>query len=180
MRFAYHTTPIGPLLLVGNDEGLRRIGFPTGHGAVALDPAWQEVAPATFGPVVRQLDGYFAGTSTTFEVPLCLVGTAFQQSVWHALRTIPYGTTVSYRDLAQTLGHPSAVRAVGAANGANPIPIIIPCHRVIGADGSLVGFGGGLQTKRYLLSLEGALPRRPGSLFDDALGVSEREVRRRQ
>jgi methylated-DNA-[protein]-cysteine S-methyltransferase len=168
MQFTYHSTPIGSLLLVGNDEGLRRIGFPRGHGAVSPDPAWQEVAPAAFGPLVEQLDAYFAGTLTAFDVRLSPVGTAFQQRVWHALRTIPYGTTVSYRDLADTVGQPKAVRAVGAANGANPIPIIIPCHRVIGADGSLVGFGGGLPTKRFLLTLEGALPPTPRRLFDDA------------
>jgi methylated-DNA-[protein]-cysteine S-methyltransferase len=104
--------------------------------------------------VQRQLDEYFAGRRTTFDVPLSPAGTAFQRDVWNALLQIPYGETTSYGQLARKIGRPAAVRAVGAANGQNPIPIIIPCHRVIGGDGRLVGFGGGLNVKRFLLALE--------------------------
>ena len=106
-----------------------------------------------------QLGEYFAGRRRTFDLPLTPEGTTFQCSVWMALRAIPYGATISYRALAERIGRPSAMRAVGAANGRNPLPIVVPCHRVIGADGSLTGFGGGLPTKRFLLELEGALPR---------------------
>jgi methylated-DNA-[protein]-cysteine S-methyltransferase len=105
--------------------------------------------------VVAQLDEYFAGKRRTFDLVLKPEGTAFQVSVWNALQTIPYGTTISYKTLAEKIGNPSAVRAVGGANGANRIPIIIPCHRVIGADGTLTGFGGGIELKAQLLKLEG-------------------------
>jgi methylated-DNA-[protein]-cysteine S-methyltransferase len=125
-------------------------------------------------PILRQaaaeLREYFAGRRRQFNVPVAPAGTAFQLEVWAALTTIPYGTTWSYAHLARAIGHPQAVRAVGAANGANPIGIIIPCHRVIGSDGSLTGFGGGLPLKRRLLELEGALPagaeNRQSSLFE--------------
>src|SRR2546427_12385838 len=105
----------------------------------------------------HQLDEYFARTRTTFDLPLDPPGTTFQQQVWDLLRTIPYGTTTSYGELARRLGDPRATRAVGAANGKNPIPIIVPCHRVVGARGELTGFGGGLDRKRWLLEHEGAL-----------------------
>src|SRR3546814_636105 len=107
----------------------------------------------------QQLDEYFAGDRVTFDLPLAPRGTAFQCGVWQMLASIPYGDTISYAQLATRVGKPSATRAVGAANGRNPLPIVLPCHRVIGADGSLTGFGGGLPTKRFLLQLEGALPR---------------------
>jgi methylated-DNA-[protein]-cysteine S-methyltransferase len=107
-----------------------------------------------FTDVVDQLKSYFAGERKAFDLPLVLEGTTFQERVWTALQNIPYGETVSYKVLAERVGSPKAVRAVGAANGANPIPIIIPCHRVIGNDGSLTGFGGGLPLKKRLLELE--------------------------
>ena len=120
------------------------------------DPAWTRDASA-FTDLRRQLAEYFRGERRTFEVRLAPEGTAFQRDTWSALATIPYGATISYAELARRVGRPRAVRAVGAANGANPLPIVVPCHRVIGADGSLTGFGGGLDTKRRLLELEGAL-----------------------
>jgi methylated-DNA-[protein]-cysteine S-methyltransferase len=104
-----------------------------------------------------QLNEYFAGQRTTFDLPLEAMGSVFEHRVWKALRSIPYGTTTSYGDLAKRLGDPSATRAVGSANGKNPIPIIIPCHRVVGANGDLTGFGGGLDRKRWLLEHEGVL-----------------------
>ena len=113
----------------------------------------------------RQLEDYFAGERRDFDLPLSPHGTEFQCEVWLTLAHIPYGETWSYRDLAQRIGRPSATRAVGAANGRNPLPIVLPCHRVIGADGSLTGFGGGLPTKAFLLRLEGALPGGTGPLF---------------
>jgi len=105
----------------------------------------------------EQLKEYFAGMRTTFDLPLEPSGTAFQLNVWQLLRTIPYGVTTSYGELARRLGEPKASRAVGAANGANPIPIIVPCHRVVGSRGELTGFGGGIERKRWLLEHEGAL-----------------------
>ena len=111
---------------------------------------------SAFAAVRRQLDAYFGGTLRRFDIPLAPRGTEFQLAVWEALTHIPYGETITYSDLAIRIGNPAAVRAVGAANGANPIPIVVPCHRVIGADGSLTGFGGGLPAKRALLELEGA------------------------
>jgi methylated-DNA-[protein]-cysteine S-methyltransferase len=107
--------------------------------------------------VSAQLERYFAGKLEVFEIPLDLIGTPFQQSVWKELLTIPYGTTISYRELADRLGNPRAVRAVGGANGKNPVSIIVPCHRVVGADGDLVGYGGGIDRKRWLLQHERAL-----------------------
>jgi methylated-DNA-[protein]-cysteine S-methyltransferase len=104
-----------------------------------------------------QLDAYFAGEITSFDLPLSPRGTPFQQRVWAALRDIPFGETTSYGELARRIGDPKAVRAVGAANGRNPLPLVVPCHRVIGADGSLVGFGGGMDRKRWLLQHEGAV-----------------------
>jgi methylated-DNA-[protein]-cysteine S-methyltransferase len=118
-----------------------------------VDPEWQ-LDNSAFLEVVDQLQSYFARERTNFDLPLVLEGTDFQKKVWTALQEIPYGETISYKKLAETVGSPKGVRAVGAANGANPIPIIIPCHRVIGHDGSLTGFGGGLALKKQLLELE--------------------------
>ncbi len=109
---------------------------------------------AAFAEVIRQLQAYFCGELKEFDVPLAMEGTVFQLRVWNELRKIPYGETISYAQLAERIGNPQAVRAVGLANGSNPIPIIVPCHRVIGSDGSLTGFGGGLSTKKKLLELE--------------------------
>jgi methylated-DNA-[protein]-cysteine S-methyltransferase len=153
LSYSVYDSPIGPLLLAGRDATLHTLWFMRGRRPPAIDPSWSEVADA-FPVAVRQLTEYFAGTRMVFDLALAPHGTAFQQRVWRALQEIPYGETRSYGDVARQLGDAKAVRAVGLANGANPIPIVIPCHRVIGAGGSLVGFGGGLPTKRALLDLE--------------------------
>lgn len=153
VRYTWFESPIGPLLLAGTELGLKLVSFAEGRRAKAVDPGWREDA-AIFAEVMEQLFSYFAGKRTAFDLPLELEGTGFQKRVWTELRTIPYGETISYKELAERIGSPSAVRAVGAANGANPVPIIIPCHRVLGNDGGLTGFGGGLPLKRKLLQLE--------------------------
>ncbi len=145
-------TPIGPLLLWGDEEGLRGISFQTAHPAAP--PADSRRSRAPFRRPIAQLEAYFAGALERFDVPLAPQGTPFQLEVWSLLRTIPYGETTTYAEIARRLGRANAFRAVGAANGRNPIPILIPCHRVVGTDGSLTGFGGGLGVKRALLLLE--------------------------
>lgn len=157
-------SPVGPLLLATGEAGLRLIEFACPRHPVTRGAHWREV-DVDAHPVLRatraQLDDYFAGTRCSFELPLDPQGTTFQLQVWKTLATIGYGETISYAQLAQRIGKPSAMRAVGAANGRNPLPIVVPCHRVIGADGSLTGFGGGLPVKRHLLELEGALHPEP-------------------
>jgi methylated-DNA-[protein]-cysteine S-methyltransferase len=151
-------SPIGPLLLTGDGEALRGLSMQGGRRPVAIGSDWQREDDA-FGAVRTQLRQYFSGRRSAFELDLALAGNPFELTVWKALAQIPYGTTTSYGTLAQRIGHPSAARAVGLANGHNPIAVIVPCHRVIGADGSLTGFGGGLERKRFLLDLEaGVLP----------------------
>jgi len=151
--YTYLDTPIGPLLLAGDGVGLSKVGFPAGKGRVAPREVWRR-DDDQFVEVRSQLTAYFARELRTFDLELAPEGTPFQLSVWKALSGIPYGTTISYGELATRLNRPGASRAVGAANGANPIPIIVPCHRVIGANGTLTGFGGGIETKRHLLALE--------------------------
>ena len=153
----WHETdsPVGRLLLAGNRGALARVHFQAGPCPLRPPPHWREDA-APFAPALAQLQEYFAGLRRVFQLPLAPRGTAFQLAVWQALCEIGYGETVSYGELARRLGLAGGARAVGLANGANPLPIIVPCHRVIGADGSLTGFGGGLRIKRALLSLEGA------------------------
>ena len=146
-------TPIGPLLLVSDDEGLVELGLPE-HGKLAQPPVGAQGSKTKLRAAAHQLDEYFAGTRSQFDLPLHPSGTAFQLEVWGALLTIPYGETVSYKDIARRIRRPRAVRAVGAANGANPLAIIVPCHRVIGSHGDLVGYGGGLPIKRWLLAHE--------------------------
>lgn len=153
MRYRYVNSPLGDILVAGDDSGLRVIGFPEGKGRIEPAPDWERDDSA-FAEARRQLDEYFAGQRRTFDLELAPSGTAFQLSVLEALQRIPYGETRSYADIAETVGKPKAVRAVGAANGRNPLPIVIPCHRVVGSNGSLTGFGGGLEAKRYLLDLE--------------------------
>jgi methylated-DNA-[protein]-cysteine S-methyltransferase len=152
MRYTYLDTPIGTLLLAGEDR-LGRVSFPEGNMAFAPDAGWQRDDSA-FAEARQQLTEYFMGTRREFTVELDVRGTSFQKRVLEALRGIPYGETRSYKDIAERIGSPLAVRAVGAANGSNPIPVIIPCHRVIGSNGKLTGFGGGLPTKKFLLDLE--------------------------
>lgn len=157
LRYAYMESPVGPLLLAGDDQDLHVISFPRGNTAREPEPGWQKTDLTYFTETTRQLSAYFDGKTTTFDLPLKPEGTPFQMAVWEALLEIPYGETISYGELARRIGNPNASRAVGAANGANPIPIVIPCHRVIGADNSLTGFGGGLDVKSYLLEHEWAV-----------------------
>jgi methylated-DNA-[protein]-cysteine S-methyltransferase len=154
-RVSYTTmkSPIGPLMLAGDEGGLRLVHFATGRRPALPRREWIEDR-TPFKEVIRQLDSYFLGKLEDFDLPLVLDGTEFQLLVWRNLQKIPYGETVSYGQLARRIGSPDAARAVGLANGSNPIPIIIPCHRVIGSDGQLTGFGGGLPVKKKLLALE--------------------------
>lgn len=154
MHYRHLDSPLGPLFLAADAEGLRMLymdPFPR-----EPLPDWQPAA-RELDEVCRQLDDYFAGRREHFELKLAPVGTAFQRRVWQALLEIPFGRTWSYRDLALHIDKPDAIRAVGTANGANPISLIIPCHRVIGSNGTLVGYGGGLPRKEWLLRHEGAL-----------------------
>ncbi|MGI9324573.1 MAG: methylated-DNA--[protein]-cysteine S-methyltransferase [Pseudomonadales bacterium] len=153
MQYLTMESPVGPLLLAGSHAGLRLIGFSQGSMARTPDPDWSHV-PTAFADAQTQLSEYFEGSRRTFDLTLDPAGTAFQQAVWQALLTIPYGETRSYLEVAKAVGKPKAVRAVGSANGRNPLPIVVPCHRVIGSDGSLTGFGGGLENKKLLLALE--------------------------
>lgn len=153
MQYRSLDSPIGPLLLAADDKGLRFLLFANGRSEVKPEPEWEADRGLLKEPV-KQLNAYFAGKLRTFDVPLAPQGTVFQSQVWRALCDIPYGETTSYGELARGIGNPKAVRAVGLANGSNPISIIIPCHRVIGSNGSLVGYGGGLPIKQALLALE--------------------------
>jgi methylated-DNA-[protein]-cysteine S-methyltransferase len=149
-HFSYYTSPIGLIEVGSTGEAIATLYF--------VDDRRLEVAPTpVIDEALRQLDAYFARSLRVFDLPLDLQGTAFQCLVWDRLRTIPYGQTVSYQDVADAIGKPRAVRAVGMANGKNPISIVVPCHRVIGSDGRLVGYGGGLWRKEWLLRHEGYL-----------------------
>jgi len=151
--YCYIETAIGELLLAGDKQTLQLISFPGGKMRKEPEPGWiYDEAP--FEQARAQLNEYFSGKRKDFELPLKPNGTPFQLSVLEELQNIPYGKTASYGDVAQRIGRPKAVRAVGAANGRNPLPIVIPCHRVVGSKGDLTGFGGGLDTKKALLDLE--------------------------
>ena len=147
-------TPIGKLhAMFDEEERLAELRFGGGQTILSVqEPATGRIACP---PLLQELDEYFAGKRRTFDLPLAPKGTPFQLAVWHALLEVPYGDTVTYAELARRIGKPNAVRAVGAANGANPIPVIIPCHRVIGSNGTLTGYGGGIERKQWLLALEG-------------------------
>jgi methylated-DNA-[protein]-cysteine S-methyltransferase len=147
------TSTAGTLILAGDEQGLRHLNFMDGKYPLSIANAWQH-DPDYFATVKAQLSAYFAGQRKSFEVDLIPAGTPFQLKVWSALLEIPYGKVVSYQWIAKRIGNPSAVRAVGAANGRNPISIIIPCHRVIGKHGDLTGYGGGLDVKQRLIQLE--------------------------
>lgn len=148
-----HHSPVGPLRLVAGTDGLRAVAFAQGRHVPAADPSWR-ADDGAFDVVRGQLDAYFSGALRRFDLPLDPVGTPFQQRVWDALREIPYGATVSYGELAARLSMTGAARAVGLANGRNPLAIVVPCHRVVGADGRLTGYAGGLARKEYLLGVE--------------------------
>ena len=156
MNYAYLETPIGTLLIAGDADVVLQITFPSRGKAAKAEAGWVESQRGPVGEAVRQLREYFAGTRTGFDLPLAPHGTEFQRSVWRQLQAIPYGETISYGELARRVGNPKASRAVGSANGANPLPIVIPCHRVIAGNGTLGGFGGGLPMKQTLLALEQA------------------------
>lgn len=155
MNYQYFDSPIGQLRLVSNGTELVRIEFEGGEAPEIDD---REAVDTVLSATADQLQDYFEGGRDQFELPLAPGGTVFQRAVWQALEGIPYGQLRSYRDIATAIGNPAAVRAVGAANGRNPLPIVVPCHRVIGSDGSLTGFAGGLDIKRQLLQLEGSVP----------------------
>lgn len=161
-HFQHFASPVGMLTLAADAEGLRHIEFPSNRHPADR----QHWAPDACGRAAdilaltaMQLREYFSGKRQAFDLPLAPEGTEFQREVWHALSTIPWGSTLSYGQLAQRIGRPRAVRAVGAANGRNPLPIVLPCHRVIGSNGALTGFGGGLPVKEALLHLEGVACR---------------------
>ena len=172
-------SPVGALLLTATGEGLTRVHFERNRGlAAAVDPAWrrddgaQGAASAVLAAARRQLGEYFDGRRRAFDLLLAPEGTAFQRRVWAALAALGYGETVSYAELARRAGAPGAARAVGAANGRNPVPVVVPCHRVIGADGTLTGFGGGVERKRWLLAHEGAWPAPAGGVLDTRAGAA--------
>ncbi len=147
MNETIHATPIGPIRVVERDGAIERVEL--------CDEAPSTAQSELLQRACAQLDAYFAGTLTEFDLPLRPVGTTFERAAWSALQRIPYGETRSYSDQANAIGNPKAVRAIGRANGKNPIAIVIPCHRAIGKDGKLVGFAMGLDRKRFLLDLEG-------------------------
>lgn len=153
LYYTYFDSPVGKLLIAGDETSLHYVSFPSGHKTFGPSSSWEQ-SGNFFDAVKDQLSDYFAGNRKVFDLPITLHGTDFQKRVWTLLFNIPYGETRSYGELALKLGAPKASRAVGLANGANPIPIIIPCHRVIGSDGKLTGFGGGIKTKQFLLDLE--------------------------
>lgn len=168
VRYTIAPTPIGDLILTSDGDALTSLNFiEGGRGEHRPHPDWLH-DDAPFRQVTSELAAYFAGELQVFTVPVAPHGTPFQQRVWERLQTIPFGVTTTYGALATTLGDHNAMRAVGLANGRNPISIIIPCHRVIGADGTLTGYGGGLHRKRWLLAHEGRLPMPlPLALGDD-------------
>lgn len=168
VSYRYHPSPIGPLLLAASERGLSALYMQAQrHVPDEPDPRWSPASPseplqaAILDETSLQLDDYFAGRRSTFDLPLDVEGTPFQQAVWAGLRAIGYGETLSYGELARRIGNPNAVRAVGLANGRNPVSIIVPCHRVIGTNGSMTGYGGGLERKVFLLDLEKQVLARP-------------------
>jgi methylated-DNA-[protein]-cysteine S-methyltransferase len=153
--FTFYESPIQSLRLVSNGRSLLGIYMMSEkHDRTPQNDWFEDASVAPFAETKQQLTAYFAGTLTAFDLPLQMQGTLFQQQVWAALKTIPYGTTKSYGELAQQIGQPKAARAVGLANGQNPVSIVVPCHRVIGANGKLTGYGGGIERKQWLLNHE--------------------------
>ena len=169
-RYTWLDTPLGPTLLTADGDALTRVSMGAPREAVRAE--WEHVpsGPGVLAEACAQLTDYFAGARVAFDLPLAPAGTDFQRRVWDALCALPYGGTASYLAIARALGDPLAVRAVGAANGRNPIAIVVPCHRVVGADGSLTGYAGGLDRKRWLLRHEAAVHGRADGGFTLALG----------
>ncbi|MGX9719723.1 methylated-DNA--[protein]-cysteine S-methyltransferase [Stenotrophomonas acidaminiphila] len=171
IHFRRIDSPLGPLTVSATDHGLFALEFPQDAWFLPRE-GWREGDHPLLRRARGQLDEYFAGARRSFDLPLAPRGTPFQRQVWFALADVPYGQTTSYAQLAARLGRPTAARAVGAANGRNPLGIVLPCHRVIGANGALTGFSGGLAAKQFLLRLEGALPAADaGDLFGNAAGA---------
>ncbi len=168
LHFRQIDSPLGRLTVSASDDGLHAVEFPQ-DGWFLPRHGWREADHPLLSRARLQLDEYFAGRRRAFDLPLAPQGTPFQRAVWFALAGIPYGQTCTYAQLAMRLGRPTASRAVGAANGRNPLGILLPCHRVIGTNGMLTGFSGGLEAKRFLLELEGALPRPATDLFGNAM-----------
>jgi methylated-DNA-[protein]-cysteine S-methyltransferase len=164
MYYTTFDTPIGELLVAGDAGALTRIDLPRPDGSRHSAPSGLTADAAPLRPALEQLDAYFSGELTEFALPLAPAGTAFQQRVWSALQSVPFGRTASYGQVAKTVGRPGAARAVGLANNRNPIPLIIPCHRIVGSNGNLVGYGGGLACKRWLLEHERRVLRQRGEL----------------
>lgn len=162
IAFAKISSPLGPLLLVGSDDALTGVYIEGQRGAPGLGARGREDA-SRFAATIRQLAEYFAGERTSFDLGLAPSGTPFQRAVWRALERIPFGTTQSYASLAAGIGAPRASRAVGAANARNPLAVVVPCHRVVGAGGALTGYAGGIERKRWLLDHERAAALRPGT-----------------
>jgi len=158
MRYTVVASPLGDLVVWGDGDTLSGLSFADSQKAAVVDPSWDR-ADTSFAEVAAQLRAYFAGERTEFTLKLDPHGTAFQRRVWDALEKIPFGTTTTYGQIAAELGDPRSTRAVGLANGRNPIAIIIPCHRLIGADGNLTGYGGGMDRKRWLLAHESGAVR---------------------
>lgn len=155
-QYTLFDSPVGPLCIAGEPHSVLLIGFSRGRRAVTPCTSWLQ-DHALYPEARQQLGEYFAGIRTRLELSFRLIGTPFQKSVWQALLEIPFGKTTTYQSLAEAVGRPKAARAVGAANGANPLPIIVPCHRAVGSSGALIGFGGGLEAKRFLLDLEASV-----------------------
>jgi methylated-DNA-[protein]-cysteine S-methyltransferase len=158
IEFARTASPVGPLLVAADEAGLRLIEFTSRPGATVPPREWRRATKprGALRAALAQLDEYFAGRRRAFDLPLAPEGTPFQLACWRAVARIPYGATITYAELARRAGRPAAPRAAGAANGRNPLPIVVPCHRVVGSDGALRGFGGGLPAKARLLALERA------------------------
>jgi methylated-DNA-[protein]-cysteine S-methyltransferase len=159
LLYTHVESPLGELLLVGDGRALRGLYMQSGRHPIPIESGWRR-HPDAFRAVSRQLSEYFAGRRRSFDVQLDMRGTVFQRRVWRELQRVGYGETLSYGELAGRIGKVSAARAVGMANGRNPVAIIVPCHRVIGANGTLTGYGGGLERKRHLLELEARTARR--------------------
>ena len=159
LSFAHHESPVGPLTLVASEHGLRAVLWPDdSDGRVRFSETMvEDPAHPVLVATATQLDEYFLGARTTFDIALDLVGTEFQVEAWGALCSIDFGATKTYAEQAARIGRPKAVRAIGSANGKNPVSIVVPCHRVVGADGSMTGFAGGIDTKRFLLDHEQAV-----------------------
>src|SRR5690606_29968536 len=156
MWYDIFPSAFGEILVVGDDQAIEILNFQNSTSPHPVDPAWRR-DPALFGKTRQELEAYFAGAMPEFSMSIPHGGREFQRGMWQALREIPYGKLATYRDIAQRIGRPNAVRAVGAANGANPVAVVVPCHRVIGSNGTLTGYAGGLEIKERLLQLEGSL-----------------------